>query len=109
MKLGSKRAYAKDVADWCARELAEAKGEGHPLGRAYVQNIDLIIEALREYAARPAQTLSARWINVYATPSCGDDERFVTWFASREEADAGACANRFACIQIPEITEGDGL
>lgn len=107
MRLGSKRAYAKEVADWCARELAEAKGRGDPMGRAYVQNIDLIIAALREYATKPPQVLRARWINVYKAPESG--ESFVVWYDSREDADAGACHGRFACIQIPEITEGDGL
>ena len=44
------RRYAKDVADWCARSLAEAKETGAFDTRCFVQNADLIIAALREYA-----------------------------------------------------------
>jgi len=53
-KLGSKRAYATEVADWCERELKMAKELGGRMDyRCYVQNVDLIIGALREYAAKP--------------------------------------------------------
>lgn len=103
----SKRAYATEVADWCERELKSAKENGERMGRAYVQNVDLIIAALREYAAKPPRVLKMGWINVYAAPTSRGS--FVTWFESKDDADAGACSNRFACIQIPEITEGDGL
>lgn len=107
MSVGSERNYATEVADWCQRELDAARGVGEPMGRAYVQNIGLIIKALREYAARPRRVLRMGWINVYAAPTSRGS--FVTWFESKEDADAGACSDRFACIQIPEITEGEGL
>lgn len=104
----SKRAYATEVADWCASELVKAKNLGERMDyRCYVQNVDLIIEALREYAAKPPQVLKGGWVNVYAAPTSRGS--FVTWFDTKEEADASACSNRFACIHIPEITEGDGL
>lgn len=45
------RRYATDVADWCARELATAKDTGCLETRPFVQNADLIIAALREYAS----------------------------------------------------------
>ena len=113
-KLPSKRAYANEVADWCARELAEARGQRQPMGRAYVQNVDLIIAALREYAAKPPQVLKGGWVNVYPSPKPPGEElllngSFVTIYASKEDANRAACSDRFACIQIPEITEGDGL
>lgn len=45
------RAAARDVAEWCARELAKARRTGDLETRPFVQNADLIIAALREYAA----------------------------------------------------------
>lgn len=45
------RAAARDVADWCARELAIARQTGRLETRPFVQSADLIIAALREYAA----------------------------------------------------------
>jgi len=48
------RAWAAEVADWCARELEEARLRSGMLEtRPFVQNADLIIAALREYAQRP--------------------------------------------------------
>ena len=49
---GSKdeRRSAGEIADWCARELATAKTTGNLETRPFVQNADLIIAALREYA-----------------------------------------------------------
>ena len=48
------RAWAAEVADWCARELEEARLRSGTLEtRPFVQNADLIIAALREYAQRP--------------------------------------------------------
>ena len=44
------RRYAKDVADWCERELVSARRTGHLETRPFVQNAVLIIAALREYA-----------------------------------------------------------
>lgn len=48
--MADNRTHAKDVADWCARSLAEAKETGAFDTRCFVQNADLIIAALREYA-----------------------------------------------------------
>ncbi len=48
------RRYAVDVADWCARELAKARETGSLETRPFVQNADLIIAALREYATGKA-------------------------------------------------------
>lgn len=48
----SERTYAKDVADWCERELENARVTGHLETRPLVQNVELIIKALREYAAK---------------------------------------------------------
>lgn len=45
------RKYAGEVADWCARELAKARASGDLETRPFVQNADLIIAALREYAS----------------------------------------------------------
>ena len=106
-RIGSDRAYATEVADWCTRELNEARGAGTSMGRAYVQNVDLIIKALREYAAKPTRVLRGGWVNIYAGPESAGS--FVTWFETKGEADSAACSNRFACIEIPEISEGDGL
>lgn len=44
------RAYAADVADWCERELKIAKETGNLSTQPFVQNAQLIIDALREYA-----------------------------------------------------------
>lgn len=52
MSLPENRPYAKTVADWCARSLAEAKDTGAFDTRCFVQNADLIIAALREYAGQ---------------------------------------------------------
>lgn len=115
MKMGSsKRAYATEVADWCARELKRAKEDGAPMGRAYVQNVDLIIVALREYASRPPRSLKGGWVNVYPSPKPPGEElglngSFVTIYETKEFAHLAACSNRFACIQIPDIAEGEGL
>lgn len=115
MKLGSsKRAYANEVADWCARELKRAKEDGAPMGRAYVQNADLIIAALREYASRPPRSLKGGWANVYPSPKPPGEElvlngSFVTIYETKEDANRASCANRFACIQLPDIAEGEGL
>ena len=48
---GSKadRASSKDVADWIERDLKTAKQTGNMATRGLVQNVDLIIAALREY------------------------------------------------------------
>lgn len=46
----SDRAAAKDVAAWCARELKRARENGYLETRPFVQNADLIIAALLEYA-----------------------------------------------------------
>ncbi|HMH95668.1 MAG TPA: hypothetical protein VK577_03695 [Bradyrhizobium sp.] len=114
-KLGSqRRAYANEVADWCARELEEAKGQRQPMGRAYVQNVDLIIAALREYANQPPKSLKGGWVNVYPSPKPPGEElvlngSFVTIYETREDANRAACSNRFACVQIPDIAEGEGL
>ena len=45
----SKNRYAQDIADWCQRELDTARLTGHLETRPLVQNIDLIIVALRAY------------------------------------------------------------
>lgn len=47
----SDRHAARDVAEWCARELAKARRDGHLETRPFVQNADLIIAALREYGS----------------------------------------------------------
>ncbi len=49
------RAYALEVADWIERELTKAKATGETglLRRPYIQNIGLIIKALREYGGKP--------------------------------------------------------
>lgn len=114
MDSGSKRVYANEVANWCERELKSAAENGDPMGRAYMQNIDLIIEALREYARRAPRTLKGGWINVYPSPKPPGEElgfsgSFVTIYKTQEDARRAACSNCFACIQIPEITEGEGL
>lgn len=113
-KLGSRRAYATEVADWCAREHHAAKEHGDPMGRAYVQNVELIIEALREYAYRSPRVLKGGWVNVYPSPKPPGEElglngSFVTIYETQESAHQAACSNRFACIEIPDIAEGDGL
>ena len=46
------RRYARDVAQWCARELVTARRTGDLETRPFVQNADLIIAALLEYAAK---------------------------------------------------------
>ena len=48
------RRYARDVAQWCARELAAARQTGDLETRPFVQNADLIIAALLEYAVKPS-------------------------------------------------------
>lgn len=53
---GRDRAAARDVAEWCARELAKARCEGHLETRPFVQNADLIVAALREYAIGTPRT-----------------------------------------------------
>jgi hypothetical protein len=44
------RRYATEVADWCERELKAGKETGHLETRPFVQNAQMIIAALREYA-----------------------------------------------------------
>lgn len=44
------RRYAKDVADWCQRELDTARRTGNLETRPLVQNIELIIKALRAFS-----------------------------------------------------------
>lgn len=41
--------YAQDIADWCQRSLDEARRSGHLETRPFVQNVELIILALRAY------------------------------------------------------------
>lgn len=54
------RSAANDVADWIERERAEARANGWwPEKRAYVQNIDLIVAALREYGAKSSNLAPA--------------------------------------------------
>ena len=48
--MSDERKYAKDVADWCERSLTNASATGTMDTRAFVQNAELIITALREYA-----------------------------------------------------------
>lgn len=48
----SDRHAANFVAEWCARELAKARQFGDLETRPFVQNADLIIAALREYAQK---------------------------------------------------------
>lgn len=40
---------AQDIADWCQRSLDEARRSGHLETRPFVQNVELIILALRAY------------------------------------------------------------
>ena len=48
--MGEKNRWAGEVADWCARSLDNARVLGRSLDtRPFVQNIDLIIAALRAY------------------------------------------------------------
>jgi hypothetical protein len=41
--------YAQDVADWCQRSLDDARKHGRLETRPFVQNVELIILALRAY------------------------------------------------------------
>jgi hypothetical protein len=41
--------HASDVADWCQRELDLARKTGEMDPRCFVQNMELIIAALRAY------------------------------------------------------------
>ena len=50
----------------------------------------------------PKRTIKGGWLNVYR----GDH---MPWHVDREEADEAASPSRIACIQIPAITEGEGL
>jgi hypothetical protein len=46
------RRWAIDVADWIERELTDARSGTKEMSmRPFVQNAELIVEALREYAA----------------------------------------------------------
>jgi hypothetical protein len=105
--IGSERAYADEVANWCARELADARKGDLTMGRAYVQNIDLIIKALREYAATPPKVVKECWVNIYADEN--NRPAGLICHPTRAAADLAAYPNRFACIRIPEVTEGEGL
>lgn len=67
--LPRERQYAGEVADWCQRELDAARGGSAPMGRAYVQNVLLIIEALREYAKPDAPAGSPDWTGLGADKS----------------------------------------
>ena len=44
------RKWAAEVAEWCGRELDKARNTGKLETRPFVQNADLIVAALREYA-----------------------------------------------------------
>ena len=44
------RKWATEVAEWCAHELDKARNTGKLETRPFVQNADLIVAALREYA-----------------------------------------------------------
>lgn len=57
---GNDRAAARDVAEWCARELATARQTGHLETRPFVQNVDIIIAALREFSRRQMDFGEAR-------------------------------------------------
>lgn len=46
----TERMAAKDVAEWCGREVAVARKTGHLETRPFVQNATLIIKALREFS-----------------------------------------------------------
>jgi hypothetical protein len=46
----SEREYAAEVADWCERELKVAKETGNLETRPFVQNAQLIVDALRAYS-----------------------------------------------------------
>ena len=52
MSEGQRRRAARNVAAWCQRELDTARATGHLETRPLVQNVELIIEALREYATK---------------------------------------------------------
>lgn len=50
--------YASDVADWCQRELDKARETGTIVTRPFVQNVELIIKALRAFATpQPADAV----------------------------------------------------
>lgn len=53
----------------------------------------------RPEAAKP--TIKGGWVNVYLRSSA--------WHPTREDADGSKSPKRIACIQIPDITEGEGL
>ena len=58
------RAYAKDVADWCERELIAARTSGNLETRPFVQNAQLIINALRAYALAGAVTYGPSFADI---------------------------------------------
>ncbi len=79
------RSYAAEVADWCARELKGAKESGSPMGRAYVQNIDMIIVALREYAKSDVPKLPTQMANQSLPGATPESERnFHALFGRRK-------------------------
>lgn len=59
-------------------------------------------------SAEPKRTIKGGWVNVYA-----GDLGFASlseWtYETKGEADYKANRGRIACIQIPDITEGEGL
>jgi hypothetical protein len=61
----------------------------------------------------PKRTIKGGWVNVYVRRPPGERETLndslVTFYVTRQAADAAAASNRIACIQIPDITEGEGL
>ncbi len=72
MSEADQRRYAGDVADWINRQLTEARTYGQPESgdwRSLVQNIDLIVTALRAYSSPPNKG--------NALTDCGPDFRVV--------------------------------
>lgn len=67
------RAAAAGIAEWCARELAKARQTGHLETRPFVQNADLIVAALREFADRN------QWRPIEEAKSLTDGTRIVVW------------------------------
>lgn len=53
-------------------------------------------------------TIKGGWVNVYRNVDADGTMMFGRVHSSREEADTHHL-KRIACIQIPDITEGEGL
>jgi DNA repair exonuclease SbcCD ATPase subunit len=54
--------------------------------------------------------LAGGWVNIYSPDKSNTfDGSFVSCYATKQDADDAACPNRFACIRIADIVEGDGL